>query len=73
MAIVDVYDAIRSPRPYHPARSHDEVVTIIRAERGKHFDPDVVDAYLQVSEVFRQLSEAEPAAEPRGFPAARTA
>jgi adenylate cyclase len=73
MAIVDVYDAIRSPRPYHPAKSHDDVVSIIRAERGKHFDPDVVDAYMQVSEVFRQLSAEDPAAAPRGFLAARTA
>jgi adenylate cyclase len=73
MAIVDVYDAMRSPRPYKTAASHDEVMTILVAERGKHFDPDVVDACVRVSEAFRELSESERADEPRAFPDSRTA
>ena len=58
MALVDVYDALRSWRPYHAPCSHDDVTVIIVAERGKHFDPQVVDAYIQVSDTFRLLSEA---------------
>jgi response regulator RpfG family c-di-GMP phosphodiesterase len=46
---------------------------MILAERGRHFDPHVVEMYMRVADVFRELSEDEPAREPRGFPASRTA
>jgi HD-GYP domain-containing protein (c-di-GMP phosphodiesterase class II) len=73
MALVDVYDAMRSPRAYHRAQSHNEVRALILAERGKHFDPDVVDAFVQVSDVFRALSEARWFEDQRVLPASRTA
>lgn len=59
IAIVDVYDAMRSPRPYHRAMTHDEVIEVIARGRGAHFDPDVVDAYLRVAPQLQQLSEAD--------------
>lgn len=46
MAIADVYDALRSERPYKKAFSHEQALEIIVAGRGTHFDPAVVDAFL---------------------------
>ncbi len=48
VAIADVYDALTHERPYKPAYSHDEAVSRISVERGRHFDPKVVDAFLDV-------------------------
>ena len=73
MALVDVYDALRSSRPYHPPRSHDDVTILIVAERGQHFDPLVVDAYIQVSDTFRQLSEASEQEDLLSAPSSRIA
>ena len=42
LAIVDVYDALTTERPYHPARPHDEVLKFLELNAGKHFDPDLV-------------------------------
>jgi response regulator RpfG family c-di-GMP phosphodiesterase len=47
-AVVDVWDAMTNDRPYHRARSAQEVCTIITAESGRHFDPAVVAAFLQL-------------------------
>ena len=58
MALVDVYDALHTKRRYAVARSHDEAVSLIVASRGTHFDPAVVDAFVEVSAVLRTLSEA---------------
>ena len=57
MAIVDVYDALTSVRPYKNALSHEEAVDILRSGRGKHFDPTLVDIFEQVSEEFRRSSD----------------
>lgn len=48
VAVVDVFDALRSPRPYRAAWPVEQVVEEIRSERGRHFDPDVVDAFLEM-------------------------
>ena len=58
MALVDVYDALHTKRRYASPRSHDETVSLIVAGRGTHFDPAVVDAFVEVSSVLRTLSEA---------------
>ena len=47
MAMADVFDALISVRVYKPAMSPDEARQIILAGRGKHFDPDVTDAFLE--------------------------
>lgn len=52
MAVADVYDALVSKRIYKPAFTHAEAVQIIRDEAGTHFDPDVVEAFLRVSDDF---------------------
>ncbi len=57
MALADAYDAIISVRGYQPSMSHEEAVRIIEGRRGTHFDPDIVDAFLEVTEEFRKISE----------------
>lgn len=47
-AIVDVWDALTSDRPYRRAWEREKVLVYIRGESGKHFDPNVVDAFLQL-------------------------
>ena len=47
VALADVYDALRSTRPYKEAFSHETAVRIIREGKGTQFDPDVVDAFLR--------------------------
>ena len=45
-AVIDVWDALRSDRPYRDAWPEQEVISYIRDESGKHFDPQVVNAFL---------------------------
>ncbi len=47
-AVADVYDALTSVRPYKSAWTAREAIDEIRRLRGAHFDPDVVDAFLQL-------------------------
>jgi CHASE2 domain-containing sensor protein len=56
MAVVDVYDALTTRRVYRMPVSHDEAVAIIAETSGTHFDPAVVEAFLEVSAVFEELS-----------------
>jgi putative two-component system response regulator len=44
--VADAFDAITNDRPYRPARSIDEAIEIMKDERGRQFDPEVVDAFL---------------------------
>jgi response regulator RpfG family c-di-GMP phosphodiesterase len=46
VAVADVYDALRSERPYKPSFSEEKAVGIIQEESGRHFDPDVVAAFI---------------------------
>jgi HD-GYP domain-containing protein (c-di-GMP phosphodiesterase class II) len=46
-AVVDVFDALTSERPYKKAFSLDEAKRIIRDGCGKHFDPDIADTFLK--------------------------
>ncbi len=55
IALVDAYDAITSERRYSAARSHEQAVEIIRADRGKHFDPVIVDAFLECQAYFNAI------------------
>jgi len=56
MAIADVYDALVSDRPYRKGMPHNEAVEIISKGRGKHFDPDLVDVFLEISEKFKGVA-----------------
>ena len=57
MAIADVYDALVSERPYKKAFTHEEAVTIIIAEKEKHFDPVLTELFLVVSDQLRKSGE----------------
>jgi putative two-component system response regulator len=57
MAAADVFDALISVRVYKPAMSHTEARDIIAAGRGKHFDPDVTDAFLAGFDHFIAIAE----------------
>jgi hypothetical protein len=48
VAIADVFDALTSDRVYRKAFPVEEAVAMMRAERGKHFDPVLLDAFLEV-------------------------
>ena len=56
MALADVYDALISRRPYKPGITHEQAIEIIRKGRGTHFDPDIVDAFLEIHEQFRIIA-----------------
>jgi len=45
-AIIDVWDALNSDRPYRKAWPEDKVLDYIREQSGIHFDPQVVEAFL---------------------------
>lgn len=47
-AIVDVWDAVLSDRPYHQAWSREKAIQLIRDEAGKHFDPHMTAVFLQM-------------------------
>jgi putative nucleotidyltransferase with HDIG domain len=47
-AVVDTWDAMLSDRPYRKALRPDEVISQIKSEAGNHFDPKVVDAFIQL-------------------------
>lgn len=47
-AIVDVWDALRSDRPYRKAWSEEKTLDYIREQSGTHFDPQVVNAFMRI-------------------------
>ena len=55
MAVADVFDALRSKRPYKKPFSHEESIQIIREGRGTHFDPAVADAFLKIEQNLQAL------------------
>lgn len=56
MAVADVYDALISRRVYKAPFSHEEAVAIMRKGRGGHFDPDVLDAFLEIEAAFAEIA-----------------
>jgi putative two-component system response regulator len=55
VALADVYDALTSKRCYKEALPHEESREIILAERGKHFDHDIVDCFLSAEKEFQTV------------------
>jgi PAS domain S-box-containing protein len=49
-AVVDVWDALRSDRPYREAWSRKKVTEYLLNDSGKHFDPKVIDVFLKMVE-----------------------
>jgi HD-GYP domain-containing protein (c-di-GMP phosphodiesterase class II) len=59
-AIADVYDALRSDRPYRAAWPEDKVVQHIKSLSGTHFDPVVVAAFLRMDRAFYRSASTIP-------------
>ena len=57
MAISDVFDALISKRIYKEAFTFEKTVEMIKSGRGTHFDPVLVDAFLEISEEFYKISQ----------------
>lgn len=57
MAVADVYDALVSRRVYKEPIPHDKALEIMLEGKGRHFDPDMTDAFLECQDEFRQIGE----------------
>ena len=70
VAVADVFDALTQQRPYKPAWPIGDAIAEVERQRGRQFDPGVVDAFLRVIEAQRDRSESDatgrrPAVEPQ--------
>ncbi|MBN1697136.1 MAG: two-component system response regulator [Spirochaetales bacterium] len=57
VAIADVFDALTSPRPYKNTWTIDEAVSYIKEEKGKHFDPQLVDCFMHALSEIKEIKE----------------
>jgi len=57
MAVVDVFDALVSERPYKKPFSEERAVSIIMESAGKHFDPYIADVFYEVRNQFCAVSQ----------------
>lgn len=57
VAIADVFDALTSVRPYKTAWSVEEAVGLLREESGKHFDPQLVELFIQQLPAILEIKE----------------
>jgi putative two-component system response regulator len=58
MAVADVYDALICRRVYKEPIPHEQAVQIMIQGRGQHFDPDVLDAFIELREEFRSIGNS---------------
>jgi PAS domain S-box-containing protein len=56
VALADVYDALTTKRCYKEAYDHEKAKEIIMSERGRQFDPDVVDAFIAREDEFKKIA-----------------
>lgn len=56
MAVADVYDALISRRVYKDGMPHEEAVQIMKDGRGSHFDPDILDAFVEIASQFNEIA-----------------
>ncbi len=57
VALADVYDALTSNRCYKTGWPEDQVLDYIEGERNKHFDPDIVETFMDIYEVIKAIRE----------------
>ncbi len=57
MAIADVYDALTTRRIYRDGVSHEVAVQRIFQQRSAHFDPDMVDAFIEIQDEFQEIAK----------------
>ena len=56
-AVVDVWDALCSNRPYRAAWTHEQALEYIKSAAGTHFDPHVVEAFLKALDAMRTVTD----------------
>lgn len=57
MAVADVYDALVNERVYKDAKPHEYAVRFINESKGSRFDPDIVDAFMELQDEFRRIAK----------------
>lgn len=57
VAIADVFDALTSVRPYKKAWTEEEALTFLREQKGRHFDPALVDLFLEQMPAVRTVQQ----------------
>ena len=60
-AVADVFDALTSDRPYRKAFAMQQAVEIMKGERGKHFDPRLVDLFFENMDQLAEIRNRRPA------------
>jgi putative two-component system response regulator len=58
LAVVDVYDALVSKRPYKEAYTHEKSIGIISEESGRHFDPKIVEVFLAIQDQIKEVKDS---------------
>ena len=56
-SVCDVYDTLVSIRPYKKARGHEEAVAAVAGERSLAFDPEIVDVFMKVHPLFKEIHD----------------
>lgn len=73
VAVTDVYDALRSDRPYKQAQSHGAALELVAAGRGTQFDPEIVDLFVsheaRIAEIYDSVTEPQDPEPPQPPPA----
>jgi response regulator RpfG family c-di-GMP phosphodiesterase len=59
-AVADVYDALSSRRVYKEPWDEERVLGEIRAQSGRHFDPEIVEIFLEILPILKQISDRYP-------------
>ncbi len=57
VSLADVYDALTTERLYKRAFSHEEAMNMIVEEKGRQFDPEIVDAFMDIQDIFSKIRE----------------
>ena len=60
VAIADVYDALSSKRVYKKAWTQENVIAEIKAQRGKQFDPELVDIFISMIDTIKKIAKNYP-------------
>jgi len=60
MAVADVFDALISRRVYKAPMAFDDALAIMAKQRGRHFDPDLLDIFVDGFDEFREIAQRHP-------------
>ncbi len=72
-AVVDVWDALKSDRPYRPSWAEEKIREHIQALSGTHFDPQVVEVFMRLLDQITGLPQVAETKTPQLVDAARKA